>query len=224
MRNTNLLFAVLLMVFIGITFANNPVDVSVVVFILDSDGTLTPATSARPGQVVVYQVDIYNSSNMTLPPGAVVITGPAPTGTELIYGSAVQHPGFEVNEYPDRVEWVNTVTLEAGASAQLEYHVRILGDAPTESTRSGIAEYRAELPEGCTGVATISTRDGTEQHTVRNGWTRRMNAAPGQFLYISVQNQCDHGTVRVFIYRDGNRYRTASSSGAYVIATVSGPF
>jgi hypothetical protein len=42
------------------------------------------------------------------------------------------------------------------------------------------------------------------------------------FAYISAQNQGNSGTVTVTIYRNGSVFKTATSSGAYVIATASG--
>jgi hypothetical protein len=42
------------------------------------------------------------------------------------------------------------------------------------------------------------------------------------FLYVSAQNQGEYGTVTVNIYVNENLLKTASSSGAYVIATASG--
>jgi hypothetical protein len=42
------------------------------------------------------------------------------------------------------------------------------------------------------------------------------------FVYVSAQNQGSSGTVTATIYRDGSVFETATSSGAYVIATASG--
>jgi len=42
------------------------------------------------------------------------------------------------------------------------------------------------------------------------------------FLYISAQNQGGSGTVTVSIYIDGKLFKTATSSGGYVIATAHG--
>jgi len=41
------------------------------------------------------------------------------------------------------------------------------------------------------------------------------------FAYISAQNQTNTGTVTVSIYRNGKMEKTASSTGAYVIASTS---
>ena len=42
------------------------------------------------------------------------------------------------------------------------------------------------------------------------------------FLYISAQNNGEQGSVTVTIYVNGQAVKTATSSGAYVIATASG--
>jgi len=44
----------------------------------------------------------------------------------------------------------------------------------------------------------------------------------GTFVFISAQNQTDRGSVTVNIYRDGDLFKTATSTGAYVIAEASG--
>jgi hypothetical protein len=49
-----------------------------------------------------------------------------------------------------------------------------------------------------------------------------MGFGAGDFVYLSAQNQADHGTVTVTITRNGEVWKTATSTGAYVIATVSG--
>ncbi len=48
------------------------------------------------------------------------------------------------------------------------------------------------------------------------------NARSGHFLYISAQNNDKYGSVIVEIYKKGKLYKKSESSGAYVIASVSG--
>ena len=45
---------------------------------------------------------------------------------------------------------------------------------------------------------------------------------PGDFLYISAQNQGETGTLSCAIYVNGAKVFTASASGAYSICTASG--
>jgi hypothetical protein len=53
-------------------------------------------------------------------------------------------------------------------------------------------------------------------------WSYSFTGEKGDFVYISAQNQDSTGTVTVTIYRDGDTFKTSTSSGAYVIATASG--
>ena len=68
---------------------------------------------------------------------------------------------------------------------------------------------------------------GTAQYTnIGSGWQytwTQVNDNP-RFLYISAQNQNGSGTVIVKIIKDGTVIATNTSSGAYVIATVSGTY
>lgn len=63
---------------------------------------------------------------------------------------------------------------------------------------------------------------GTEQQEMKSTWTHTFNGKDGQFLYISAQNNKDNGQVTVTITIDGETLQTATSKGAYVIATASG--
>lgn len=64
--------------------------------------------------------------------------------------------------------------------------------------------------------------DTSQQSNQGNGWYYYFVPRSGQFLYLSAQNQCDGGYVRVKFVKDGLTVRENTSSGAYVIATISG--
>lgn len=70
---------------------------------------------------------------------------------------------------------------------------------------------------------TYSNQHGdTTQHSNQgSGWYYWFIPQSGDFLYISAQNQCDYGYVTVKIVQNGVTLRENTSSGAYVIATVS---
>jgi hypothetical protein len=53
-------------------------------------------------------------------------------------------------------------------------------------------------------------------------WNKTIKAEPGQFLYISAQNNDDSGTIVTRIEVDSVRYKESKSEGAYVIASCSG--
>ena len=64
---------------------------------------------------------------------------------------------------------------------------------------------------------------GTEQYSdVSLPWEKHYDDFTDWFLYISAQNQGSSGTVTVKVYHNGNLVDSATSSGAYVIATASG--
>jgi len=67
------------------------------------DGTredrFSPATQARPGQVVEYRIVVRNVSDETLPRGIVVITVPVPEGTQYVPNSATPNSEDLLTEY-----------------------------------------------------------------------------------------------------------------------------
>jgi hypothetical protein len=63
---------------------------------------------------------------------------------------------------------------------------------------------------------------GTEQFTVSIPWTKSFQVSPGSFVYVSAQNEGDHGSVTCTITSNGVIVQSANSTGAYVIAGCSG--
>lgn len=61
-----------------------------------------------------------------------------------------------------------------------------------------------------------------ELRTERGIWTYVFKAAPGDFLYLSVQNGQDSGSVSCRIEIDGEVAESADSTGGFVIASCSG--
>lgn len=82
-------------------------------------------------------------------------------------------------------------------------------------------EYRAG---GSTRSVNVTFRGpgGTEQHYayVDRSWS--MTVGKGHSLYFSAQNRSDYGSVTAEIWVNGVKVKTASSTAAYGIATVSG--
>jgi hypothetical protein len=68
---------------------------------------------------------------------------------------------------------------------------------------------------------------GVEQRLVRAPreakdaviWSKSFDVRPGTFLYISAQNHNSSGYVTVYISIDGQPKKTATSAGAYKIAS-----
>ena len=63
---------------------------------------------------------------------------------------------------------------------------------------------------------------GTSQEEASVPWSYSFTAESGDFVYVSAQNQGDNGSVTVTIYKDGEVFKTSTSSGGYVIATADG--
>jgi len=87
--------------------ATNPVETELETYIVSQvtreDGTredrFSPATQARPGQVVEYRIIVRNVSVETLPPGIVVITVPILEGTQYLPNSATPSSEDLLTEY-----------------------------------------------------------------------------------------------------------------------------
>lgn len=62
----------------------------------------------------------------------------------------------------------------------------------------------------------------TQQNNMGSDWYYYMVPNPGQYLSLSAQNQCDYGYVTVKIVKRDIALEENTSSGAYVIASVSG--
>lgn len=52
-------------------------------------------------------------------------------------------------------------------------------------------------------------------------WQTSFEAESGAFLYVSAQNEYDHGDIICRIYVDGTRVKETKSEGGYVIASCS---
>jgi hypothetical protein len=89
------------------------------------------------------------------------------------------------------------------------------------------ATYKYEV-SGTAGNYSITCEgapSGTVQYSnVGSGWAYTWKQSGTRWLYMSAQNNTGSGTVTVKIIRDGKVLAQQSSSGAYVIATVSGTY
>ena len=72
-------------------------------------------------------------------------------------------------------------------------------------------------------VTISGQKESTEQFSnVIVPWHYSFTGYSGDFIYVSAQNNGEKGTVTVTILRDEKEIKTATSDGAYVIATASG--
>ena len=159
---------------------------------------------------------------------------------------AVQNTGAE---YVDDYRAYAVITCDDGSQYYDEISVRNLlaGEKWTESTFvyvsgkevtsvqpanwGALAEagtppsvvYKIDGSAEEVDVTLSNATGGTEQYTgVSLPHKYSYSSFSDDFVYISAQNQGEYGTVRVYIYVDGDLFKTSSSSGAYVIATASG--
>lgn len=82
-------------------------------------------------------------------------------------------------------------------------------------------KYKIEAP-GTIDVTYQDSNGNTSQ--VNDTYTSEftVTAEIGDFYYMSVQNQENHGSIKITMYVDGQNYVSNTSSGEYCIATVSG--
>lgn len=96
----------------------------------------------------------------------------------------------------------------------------------SESRQAAPANYTIEYRiTGSTNYASYTYENetgSTEQKTAGVPWSKKFVASPGDYLYISAQNEIDHGTIKCELLVDGVVVKHAESSGAYVIVTCSG--
>ena len=53
-------------------------------------------------------------------------------------------------------------------------------------------------------------------------WSMTFSGNPEDYVYLSAQNQGETGSITVTIYKDNDIFKSATSSGSYVVASVSG--
>lgn len=95
-------------------------------------------------------------------------------------------------------------------------------DPPTAPTTYAV-EYTVTGTAANVSVTYALADGGTSQiGDTPTPWSYEFRAVKGTFVYVSAQNQTETGTVTATILRDGREFKTATSTGAYVIATSSG--
>lgn len=101
-----------------------------------------------------------------------------------------------------------------------------LNKSESNSTLPNIYHTVIYKIDGSTNSASITYENetgDTEQRDIRVPNEIKMGMiTSGTFVYISAQNNEDIGSVSCEIWIDGVKYKSANSSGAYVIATCSG--
>jgi len=126
----------------------------------------------------------------------------------------------------------STYSLKAigngGSTTQVEKKIIIQVNVPPPPPPPPAApnvEYRVSGSAYSVFITYVNKTEGTSQEYSNTPWSYSWSGAKsGQFLYVSAQNQWDTGSVTVEIYKNGNLFKTSTSTGAYVIATASGSY
>jgi hypothetical protein len=86
-----------------------------------------------------------------------------------------------------------------------------------------VVKYTVTGTASSASITYANKDEGTEQIAdTAVPWSYSFDGITGNFVYISAQNQGESGSVTVTIYINGSVYKTATSSGEYVIAYASG--
>ncbi len=85
-------------------------------------------------------------------------------------------------------------------------------------------EYNVRYKVSCASCSLTysDSGDNTQQHPADGDWSLDFEGEPGQFLYLSAQNELASGSVSVSITVNGDQVDSATSTGGYVVATASG--
>ena len=196
-------------------------DVSAIADVYDAESTITMNGdySITAEFAPVYEITISSSAGGSVTtPGEGTFTYVAGTVVELV---------ARADEGYDFVDW----TGDVGTIAYVNYYSTTI---TVDSDKSITANFEPEPPPTpeveykITGTASRvsvtlnNATGGTEQYdNVSVPHTYRFDIFSDWFLYISAQNQGEYGSVTVTIYLNGEVVNTATSVGAYVIATAS---
>jgi len=115
-----------------------------------------------------------------------------------------------------------TITAKDGNREAVATTQITIEDIPATKYSPGV-EYRVTGTCSRVDVTYQNSDGGTSQVTNKSlPWSYTFTGGTGDFVYVSAQNQEKNGSVTCTIYRNGNVFKTSTSSGAYVIATASG--
>ena len=85
-----------------------------------------------------------------------------------------------------------------------------------------LVTYRVTGTASWVSLTYANEQGGTEQTEVRIPWQHTMTVERGVFLYLAAQNGGESGSVTSEIWVDNAKWKTSTSSGAYVIASCNG--
>ncbi len=196
-------------------------DVTAIADVYDAESTITMNGdySITAEFAPAYDLTVSSSAG-----GSVTTPG---EGTFTYGAGTVVNLVARAEEGYDFVDW----TGDVGTIAYVNYYSTTI---TIDSDKSITANFEPEPPPTpeveykITGTASQvdvtlnNATGGTEQYdNVSVPHTYRFDTFSDWFLYISAQNQGEYGSVTVTIYLNGGVVNTATSEGAYVIATAS---
>ncbi len=156
------------------------------------------------------QISSYSETDIksfTIEPGATI--------TIKSKGGKIPFFTVSVPEYPNLVVLYSTYPNQPPLFPGEVVFDRIYGSEYK-------VEYRISGSAPSVFVTLANATGGTEQYSgVKLPKVYRYKTFNSKFLYISAQNEGDSGTVTVECYYNGSLKDSATSSGAYVIATAS---
>lgn len=123
-----------------------------------------------------------------------------------------------------RVLWIVVALLMTGC--QFEPDENSPEESPPPTTRDSSVSVWLEF-RGVGDLTYTNSTGNTEQRSDRSpegAWktAAQFRAEPGEFLYLSIQNGLESGSVECRILVGDEVVESARSSGAFVIATCSG--
>jgi hypothetical protein len=122
--------------------------------------------------------------------------------------------------------WLDRFTAEEVAEREAAAQVRAEAALAAAEAKADLerAYYRIETDCAYGANLTYMNADGniTQQSNMSNDWYYYFVPNPSQYLSVSAQNQCDYGSITVKIVHQGIAIEENTSTGAYVIASVSG--
>jgi hypothetical protein len=84
-------------------------------------------------------------------------------------------------------------------------------------------EYSVTGTASSVDITYVNEDGGTSQISDATvPWSYSFTGIEDNFVYISAQNNGKTGTVTVTIYKSGKKFKSGTSTGAYVIASASG--
>jgi hypothetical protein len=196
-------------------------DISAIADVYDAESTITMTGeySITAEFAPAYDLIISSSAGGSVTtPGEGTFTYGAGTVVDL---RASADEGYDFVDWTGDVGTIDWVTYRS-TTITMDSDKSITANFEPEPPPTPEVEYKITGTASRVSVTLNNATGGTEQYdNVSVPHTYRYDTFTDWFLYISAQNQGEYGSVTVTIYLNGVVVNTATSEGAYVIATAS---